>query len=110
MPGIRLIRRIRMERFNLFIVLFDSIQLNILGGLSRSGSVECWDNANVIHPLSHSPVGVVFRLLGRRLYGFMRWCFLEVFIRATQKKGIDLRQKEVPLLESSLSGNDPSKH
>ncbi|HOJ34083.1 MAG TPA: hypothetical protein PKY35_15070 [Candidatus Hydrogenedentes bacterium] len=108
--GIRLIRQIRKERFDLFVVLFDSMQLNVLGGLSGARSVECWDNANVIHRLPRSPEGVVRRLLVRRLKGFMRWCFLELLMWVTQKKGPDLRRKEDSFMESSFLEDDPSKY
>lgn len=98
----RLIRGIRNERFDLFIVLFDSVQLNVLGGISGARNVECWDSANVIHPLPHSIAGVLLRLLGSRVYGFVRCWVIEAVIRTTQRKGLDFRAKEASSSESSL--------
>ena len=51
---LRLVRRIRAERFDGFVVMFNSLQLRILAGLSGARRCACWRGDNEIQPLTTS--------------------------------------------------------
>lgn len=48
---LRLIRSLRKERFDRFVVVFDSPQLRILAALTGARKCECWDPDSQIIPL-----------------------------------------------------------
>jgi len=93
-PGVcwRLVRRLRRERFERFIVLFDSLQLGLLGGIIGAQTVECWDDAKVIHRLPRTVPGVLVRLLGRRIWGLTRWARIEIPSRLRGRPQPDYRK------------------
>lgn len=87
----RLVRQIRNRRFDLFIVMFDSAQLNLLGGLSGAKRVECWDTENRIHVLRRRVSTAALRLTGRRMWGAVRFLRVQTAIAFTARGGPDFR-------------------
>jgi hypothetical protein len=70
---LRLIRGIRAGRFDRFVVLFESRQLQILAALSRAPHCECWIIDGRVVALSPSVLGVFRRGATRVLRGIITY-------------------------------------
>lgn len=87
-----LLRMIRRRRFDLFMVMFDSIQLNLLAALSGARRRECWTQDHCIVRLPRSVPGVLWRVLLGHLRG--RLVFLPIWLMLwwTTRPDDDLRK------------------
>jgi len=72
-----LVRRIRRARFDVFVVMFDSLQLNLLTGLSRARRAECWDSEGRIFQLPHSLPAAILRVASRPVLGRTKWAWIQ---------------------------------
>lgn len=89
-----LIRLIRQEQADVFVVLFNTFQLNCLASISGASYKECWDTENRIYALPSTLFGVLLSFAGRRLVGLYRyiWVSLEIFFTCREK--VDYRCNE----------------
>jgi hypothetical protein len=77
---LRLVRQIRAGRFGLFVVMFDSLQLNLLAALSGAAQAECWTNENRIILLPRTISGTLLRLAARPAAGVVRLAWVAVHV------------------------------
>lgn len=78
---LRLIRRIRRERFHAFVVMFDSVQLRCLAALAGVPNRLCCLPQGKLIPLGRSVVGVVVGEALRRAWGGVVYATLWLLVR-----------------------------
>ena len=78
---LRLVRRIRRQRFHTFVVLFDSLQLRSLAALAGTPDRLCCLPQGKLIPLGRSVVGVVVGELLHRAWGRAAYVALWLLVR-----------------------------
>ena len=78
---LRLVRRIRSERFHTFVVLFDSLQLRCLAALAGVPDRLCCLPQGKLIPLGRSVVGVLVGEVLHRTWGRAAYAVLWLLVR-----------------------------
>lgn len=92
------LRALRAMRADLFIVMFDSLRLGLLGAAARPRRLVCWDGEMRIIPLPRCLLLVATRSALRVVVGHLRW-----LIRVAAIHGPDL-WRQPPLDHSRPEG------
>ncbi len=79
------LRALRAMRADLFIVMFDSLRLGLLGAAARPRRLVCWDGEMRIIPIPRCVLLVATRAAVRVVVGHLRW-----LVRAARIYGPDL--------------------
>ncbi len=69
----RLIRILRRERYDILVVLFDSLKLQLIASLSGAGECCCYHLDHRYHPLRLSLFGAVAAGVTRQVRGRLRY-------------------------------------
>ena len=86
-PLLQWIRRLRRERFDLLIVLFDSPRLMAMAGASSPCKAACLLPNRVLLPMPASFPAAMALLLARRLKGSGVHAFLWLLVRLSKTRG-----------------------
>lgn len=76
---VRLARRIRNDRFDRFVILYETLKLRGLAAFSAAPVCECWTAYGRIKPVSSSPMSTLSGHIARTFSGRIRflriwWC------------------------------------
>ncbi len=81
--AVRLVRRVRAERYDIFVVLFDSVKLQLVAGLSGARECCCCGLDGRRRPLRVRPVATLVRGMARRIRGTWHYWRIWLHIHTT---------------------------
>lgn len=87
-PLLRLVQVLRRERFDLFVVMFDSPKLRLLARLSGAKAAMVYTVDGRMMPLQGLALGSLLSAIPRRIRGHVRyaWMWFNVYCRPVKQK------------------------
>ena len=83
---LRLVRRLRKSRFDLFVVMFQSAQLGVLASICGARERVCAPPHGTLTPLTAGPIGTILSECARRVVGSVVYAAVMLMVRTTRVK------------------------